>query len=72
MAGTSATDRLLVEIGVLRQELAELRKEQQELARSVGDLALTFKALAVQLGIASDPYRKGGAEPKGHEIPGFG
>ena len=72
MAEPGGTERMLAEIGVLRQELAELRKEQQELAAAVSDLARTFKALAIQLGVASDPYRKGAEGSKGREIPGFG
>ncbi|HEV2166255.1 MAG TPA: hypothetical protein VGS23_04690 [Thermoplasmata archaeon] len=72
MATSGGADRILAELGALRAELAELRKEQQELARSVSELARTFKGLAIQLGVAADPYQKADKEPKGREIPGFG
>ena len=51
MASSGGTDRILAELGVLRQELADLRKEQQELAQAVSELTRTFKGLAIQLGV---------------------
>ncbi len=72
MAETGGTDRILAEIGALRQELAELRKDQQQLAEAVSELTRTFKGLAIQLGVAADPYQKGSKDSKGREIPGFG
>ena len=72
MSESGGTDRLLAELGVLRQELADLRKEQQDLAQAVSELTRTFKGLAIQLGVAADPYQKGTKESKDREIPGFG
>ncbi|HEV2520520.1 MAG TPA: hypothetical protein VGX00_07920 [Thermoplasmata archaeon] len=72
MGASGGTDQVLLEIGTLRQELAELRKEQKELAEAVSELTRTFKGLAIQLGVAADPYQKGSREAKGREIPGFG
>ncbi|MCI4348693.1 MAG: hypothetical protein L3J93_00510 [Thermoplasmata archaeon] len=72
MGNLEGTERWLTEVGALRQELAEMRQEQRELARAVQELAQTFKSLAMHLGIASEPYKKAGAEPKEREIPGFG
>lgn len=67
MAGNSVVEG---EVRALRQEVAELRREQRELAKSVEELTRTFRALAVQLGIASEPYPKKGGEGR-KEIPGF-
>ena len=72
MAASTGTDRVLMEIGTLRQELAELRKEQRELAQAVSELTRTFKGLAIQLGVAADPYQKGTKGGGNREIPGFG
>lgn len=72
-SGRSPTDRLEAEIQALRGELAELRNEQREIARQVDELVQTFRSLSVQLGIASQPYKRGGARDSGQrEIPGFG
>lgn len=65
-------NRFLAELGVLRQELAELRREQRELAQAVGELTQTFKALATHLGVAAEPYKRSGKGSEGREIPGFG
>jgi hypothetical protein len=72
LAETGGTDRILTEIGALRQELAELRKDQEQLVQAVSELTRTFKGLAIQLGVAADPYQKGSKDEKGREIPGFG
>jgi hypothetical protein len=70
--GDPPGSRFLAELGVLRQELAELRQEQRELARAVGELTQTFKALAMHLGVAAEPYQKGSKASERKEIPGFG
>jgi hypothetical protein len=71
-APPSPPERWLVEVQQLRQELAELRAEQQQMARSIAELVTTFRALALQLGIASEPYRGRSAErPSSSEPPGF-
>lgn len=72
-SGRSPTDRLEAEIQALRGELAELRNEQREIARQVDELVQTFRSLAVQLGVASQPYKRAGKHESGQrEIPGFG
>ena len=65
------SDRWLAELGQLRRELAELREEQRELARAVSELTKTFRALALHLGIAAEPYGKGRATEKDRDLPGF-
>ncbi|MCI4336786.1 MAG: hypothetical protein L3K17_06280 [Thermoplasmata archaeon] len=73
VSGGAATDRLEAEVQALRTELAELRNEQREIARAVDELVQTFRSLSVQLGIASQPYKKAHAKDGSHrEIPGFG
>lgn len=72
MPEAGESGRWLGELGALRQELGEMRREQRELARAVGELTETFRNLAMHLGVAAEPYKKGSAEPKGREIPGFG
>ncbi len=62
---------LEAQIRALRQELAELRAEQRETARIVEEMNRTFRALATQLGIASEPYRKGSASTRSRDLPGF-
>lgn len=72
-SGRSPTDRLEAEMQALRGELAELRNEQREIARQVDELVQTFRSLSVQLGIASQPYKRSGGRDSGaREIPGFG
>ena len=71
--GRSPNDRLEAEIQALRSELAELRSEQREIARQVDELVQTFRSLAVQLGVASQPYKRASKHDGGQrEIPGFG
>lgn len=60
------------EVRALRQEVAELRAEQKALMASMEELTRTFRALATHLGIASEPYKRGGEPPSQREIPGFG
>ena len=68
----SPPERWLAEIQQLRQELAELRAEQKQMAQSIAELVTTFRALALQLGIASEPYRSRAAERRSSaEHPGF-
>jgi len=70
--GPSTTDRLAAELEALRSELAELRNEQREMARSIQELVVTFRSLAVQLGIAAEPYAKKQAKSQStREVPGF-
>ena len=59
------------ELRALREELALLRSEQLQLARAVEQLTSTFRALAIHLGIAAEPYNRG-AKEAGREVPGFG
>jgi len=72
MHESEGTERWLAELGALRQQLVEIRKEQRDLAVAVQELTQTFKALAMHLGVAAEPYKKGSGEAKGREIPGFG
>ena len=44
---------------------------KKEMARSIDQLVTTFRSLAVHLGIASEPYQKGGKSAGRSEIPGF-
>lgn len=66
----SEPDRIVVELAALRRELAELRAEQQQLAERVDEMAKTFRALATQIGIATEPY-KGGSGRRSSEPAGF-
>ncbi len=64
---------LTAEIETLRRELEGMRAEQRELARSVDELTQTFRALALHLGIASEPYGGRSAGGRGGSAPpGFG
>lgn len=63
-------DRTMAEIAALRREIAELREEQRSLTEQVQEVARTFRALATQIGIVSEPYQK----RSGHsdrDPPGF-
>ena len=62
---------LEAQIRALREELAALRAEQQETARIVEELNRTFRALATQLGVASEPYRKSSGGNRSRDLPGF-
>lgn len=75
MPGTSASDPVELELASIRQQLTELRAEQNEMKMAVEELVKTFRSLAMHLGIAAEPYRKGGSSgdrAKDPEIPGFG
>lgn len=60
------------EVRALRQEVAALRNEQRELLKAVEEMSRVFRSLALQLGIASEPYRRKDDEERKKEIPGFG
>ena len=72
MSDGAAWERTEAEIRALRTELAELRNGQEKLARAVAELTETFRTLAVHLGIASEPYRKGEKAAERPDVPGFG
>lgn len=67
------TDRLLGELTALRQEIASLREEQQRLSDRVDEMTRAFRAIATQIGIASEPYRRSAAsaESGSRDLPGF-
>ncbi|MGC2288989.1 MAG: hypothetical protein WA688_03935 [Thermoplasmata archaeon] len=74
MPGSSATDPVELELASIRQQLTELRAEQQEMKQAIEELVKTFRSLAMHLGIAAEPYRKGGSpgdREKNPDIPGF-
>jgi len=74
MPGNSTADPVELELASIRQQLTELRAEQQEMKQAVEELVKTFRALSMHLGIASEPYRKGGTSgerAKNSDIPGF-
>jgi hypothetical protein len=72
--GTSSSDPVQLELASIRQQLTELRAEQQEMKQAIEELVRTFRSMAMHMGIAAEPYRKGGASSdrgKGADIPGF-
>jgi hypothetical protein len=74
MPGTPSLDPVELELASIRQQVSELRAEQQEMKQSIDELVKTFRSLAMHLGIAAEPYRKGGSpgdRAKGSDIPGF-
>jgi len=74
MVDNAASDPVELELASIRQQLAELRAEQQEMKQAIEELVRTFRSLAMHLGIAAEPYRKGGSAAdrgKGSDIPGF-
>lgn len=74
MPGTSSQDPLELELASIRQQLSDLRAEQQEMKQAVDELVKTFRSLAMHLGIAAEPYRKGGGSgdrARNPDIPGF-
>ncbi|MGA7860780.1 MAG: hypothetical protein WCB19_02855 [Thermoplasmata archaeon] len=74
MPGNSSADPVELELASIRQHLTELRAEQQEMKQAIEELVRTFRSLAMHLGIAAEPYRKGdssGDRAKGSDIPGF-
>jgi prefoldin subunit 5 len=64
------TARWEAELRALREELGALRAEQHQIAQSVKELTQTFRSLALQLGIAAEPYAKGKKEAS-RDLPGF-
>jgi hypothetical protein len=73
MPGTPTADPVELELASIRQQLIDLRAEQQEMKQAIEELVKTFRSLAMHLGIAAEPYRKGGSgdRAKGSDIPGF-
>jgi hypothetical protein len=74
MPGNSANDPVELELASIRQQLTELRAEQAEMKQAIEELVRTFRSLAMHLGIAAEPYQKGGSSggrAKGADIPGF-
>jgi hypothetical protein len=65
------SDPMLIEIAALRQEVAALREEQKLLADQVEEVARSFRAIATQIGIASEPYKRGGSGNSHRDLPGF-
>jgi len=59
------------ELRALREELKQLRAEQQEMALAINQLVTTFRSLATQLGIASEPYQRRGTEDRRSDHSGF-
>ncbi len=57
-------DRTLVEVAALRREIAELRAEQRSLSEQVEEMTRTFRAIATQLGIVAEPYRRATKAPE--------
>jgi hypothetical protein len=65
-------DRTLAEIAALRREIAELRAEQKLLAEQVQEVARSFRAIATQIGIAGEPYRRENDSREDRQnLPGF-
>jgi hypothetical protein len=63
---------LEAELEALRHELSEMRAEQREMAATIEGLYRTFRALATQLGIAAEPYRRSSdAGRERPDLPGF-
>lgn len=63
-----------LELASIRQQLTELRAEQHEMRQAIEELVRTFRAVAMHLGIAAEPYRKSGTSTdrsKGSDIQGF-
>ena len=72
MAEGESERRVEAEIEKLRRELVEMRSELRAIGSTVDQLARTFRALALQLGIAAEPYRgTAGAAPE-RDLRGFG
>jgi hypothetical protein len=59
------------ELRALREDIAQLRSEQVQLTRAVEQLTSTFRALAIHLGIAAEPYPRTDSKSS-REVPGFG
>jgi len=63
----------LVELAALRREIAALRAEQQQLAEQVQEMARSFRAIATQIGIAGEPYKRSDDRSgrTDRDLPGF-
>ena len=59
------------ELRALRDELRGLRQEQREMARAIDQMLQTFRSLALQLGIASEPYARDSKNTSNRDLPGF-
>jgi cell division septum initiation protein DivIVA len=61
------------ELRAIREELRQLKAQQEELAQAIAGLTQTFRHLAVQMGIAAEPYpkEKGESSARDRERPGF-
>jgi hypothetical protein len=69
-----SSDPVELELASIRQQLTQLHAEVQEMKQAVEELVRTFRAMAMHMGIAAEPYRKGssGADRgKGTDVPGF-
>ncbi len=65
-------DPLQADLAQIRQELVELRAEQREMKVAIEELVRTFRAIAVHLGIAAEPYRTTTSSPeKSRDFSGF-
>ena len=74
MPGNTTSDPIELELASILQQLSELRAEQQEMKQAIDELVRTFRSLSIHLGIAAEPYRKGGSSgdrTKSSDIPGF-
>jgi hypothetical protein len=74
MSVNPSGDPVELELASIREQLSQLRTEQQEMKQSIEELVRTFRSLSMHLGIASEPYRKGGSSgdrAKNSDIPGF-
>jgi hypothetical protein len=59
------------ELEALRREVADLHAEQRVLAKTVEQMNDTFRALALHLGIAAEPYRGRAQSTSRKDLPGF-
>ncbi|HEV2449190.1 MAG TPA: hypothetical protein VGU43_02125 [Thermoplasmata archaeon] len=62
---------LRVELEALRREVADLHAEQRAMAKGIEQLNETFRALALHLGIAAEPYRSRAQSSSRKDLPGF-
>lgn len=62
---------LRAELEALRREVADLHAEQRAMAKAIDQLTETFRALALHLGIAAEPYRGRAQSSSRKDLPGF-
>lgn len=62
---------LRAELEALRREVADLHAEQRAMAKGIEQLTETFRALALHLGIAAEPYRGRAQSSSRKDLPGF-